>query len=69
MFRILRQWAKNSPNMLTIGENGKIDFHEFVCPYNFSTSGKRIWLDVCNGELRKTILLELRYLPIDRRLK
>ncbi len=33
--------------------------HEFVCPYNLSISGKRVWLDVCNGGLRETILLKL----------
>ncbi len=38
----------------------KCIFQEFVCPYNLSISGKQIWLDVCNGELRETILLELR---------
>ncbi len=35
-------------------------FHEFVCPYNLSISGKQIWLDVYNAGLRETILLELR---------
>ncbi len=34
--------------------------HEFVSPYNLSISGKQIWLDVCNGGLRETILLMLR---------
>ncbi len=34
--------------------------HEFVCPYNLSINGKQIWLDVCNGGLRETILRELR---------
>ncbi len=37
-----------------------IMIHEFVCSYNLSISGKQIWLDVCNGGLRETILLELR---------
>ncbi len=34
--------------------------HEFMCPYNLSINGKQIWLDVCNGGLRETILRELR---------
>ncbi len=34
--------------------------HEFMCPYNLSINGKQIWLDVCNGGLRETILHELR---------
>ncbi len=34
--------------------------HEFMYPYNLSINGKQIWLDVCNGGLRETILRELR---------